>query len=50
MTVFISDDDGENTYYWHIKSGKIQREPPTLSSTESSYSIQRSISTSSQVS
>ena len=24
--LFMSDDDGP--YYWHIKSGTIQREPP----------------------
>ena len=43
------DDDGQSTYYWHVKSGSIQRDAPKLSTTESSYSIHRSISTNSQV-
>jgi amyloid beta (A4) precursor protein-binding family B protein 2 (Fe65-like) len=40
---FISDDDGP--YYWHIKSGTIQREPPENkeSSSQSAQSFKRQV-------
>ena len=41
--LFCSDDDGP--YYWHIKSGTIQREPPENkeSSSQSAQSFKRQV-------
>jgi amyloid beta (A4) precursor protein-binding family B protein 2 (Fe65-like) len=35
--------DGEGYYYWHISSGTIQREPPTLNNQEQTNQIIRNI-------
>eukprot|EP00088_Acartia_fossae_P002301 TRINITY_DN10925_c0_g1_i1.p1 TRINITY_DN10925_c0_g1~~TRINITY_DN10925_c0_g1_i1.p1 ORF type:complete len:710 (-),score=234.46 TRINITY_DN10925_c0_g1_i1:545-2674(-) len=36
-------EDGEGYYYWHISSGTIQREPPTLNNQEQTNQIIRNI-------
>ena len=40
MSLFFADEDG--AYYWHVKSGTIQREPPPPPPPD--YTAQRSIS------